>query len=156
MKPAPQSFVLWALGDARAQVLRNACKFIESLPLDKTWRITIEPQTKDRTSRQNRYLNGVVYKTVGDALGYERDDISEWFCGEIFGWRERSKPGGRVERVPVRTTTTDEDGRRRVQSREEFANYTERCIRLAIQHGIYVPEPNESDYDTAPAIARAA
>ena len=139
----PQRFILHAMDTNRVPILANAHRFLDSLPASKSWRIEVAQHTKSRTPPQCRYLNGVAYKLIGDALGFERDDISEYLCGEFFGWREKALPGGRSEQVPIRTTTTDEDGKRAVLSVKQFAEYVEFCQRYAAEHGVFVPDPNE-------------
>ena len=52
-------------------------------PAPKHWQIEVKPYSKPRSNPQCRYLNGVAYKLLGDATGYERDDISEYLVGRI-------------------------------------------------------------------------
>lgn len=139
----PTRFVLRADDTVRVNVLANCKRFLDLLPTDKSWQVDIKPFAKSRSNDQCRYLNGVVYATIGDALGFDRDDISEYLCGSYFGWHDKPLPGGRSVQVPNRTTTTDENGKRAVLSVKEFADYVEFCQRFAAEHGIYVPSPNE-------------
>ena len=135
-----QRFILHADAN-RATVLANAIAFLQRLPSSKSWRVEVAQYMKSRSSAQCRYLNGVAYKLIGDALGFDRDDISEYLCGQYFGWRTKPLPGGRSEQVPIRTTTTDADGKRSVLSVKEFAEYVEFCQRFGAEHGIFVPDP---------------
>lgn len=135
------TFVLRANDQARQRVIENACEFLRRLSPAKSWSVEVAPFAKSRSNEQCRYLNGVVYATIGAALGFDRDDISEYLCGSYFGWREKPLPGGRCTHVPNRTTTTDADGKRSVLSVKEFADYVEFCQRFAAEHGIYVPDP---------------
>jgi hypothetical protein len=139
----PQRFVLRADDTVRVNVLANCKRFLDLLPSDKSWQIEIAPLVKSRSNGQCQYLNGVAYKVIGDALGFDRDDISEYLCGQYFGWRDKPLPGGRSTQVPIRTTTTDADGKRDVLSAKAFSDYVEFCQRFAAEHGIYVPDPNE-------------
>lgn len=144
-----QPFTLHANDTNRVTVLSNLHRFLDLLPSSKSWRVEIALHTKARSSSQCRYLNGVAYKLIGDALGFERDDVSEYLCGVFFGWRTKPLPGGRSEQVPIRTTTTDADGKRAVLSVKEFAEYVEFCQRFAAEHGIHVPDPHEDDRQLA-------
>lgn len=144
MTTRAQRFVLRANDTTRANVLANAQRFLAALPASKSWRVEITEFKKSRSNDQCRYLNGVVYSTIGDALGFDRDDISEYLCGTYFGWREKSLPGNRLASVPVRTTTTDADGKRAVISVKDFSDYVEFCQRFAAEHGIYVADPEQS------------
>lgn len=135
------TFVLRANDPNRPVVAGNAVKFIESLPVTKSFELTIKAHRKDRSNDQCRYLNGVAYAAIGAALGYDRDDISEYLCGEYFGWREKSLPGARAVSVPVRTTTTDADGKRSVLTTTEFMDYVAFVQRFGAEHGIYIADP---------------
>ncbi|HBG32059.1 MAG TPA: hypothetical protein DDW98_15780 [Gammaproteobacteria bacterium] len=97
---------------------------------------------RERSLRQCRYLNGVAYKLLGNATGYDRDDISEFLCGTYFGWKDKPIPGKRVKQVPVRTTTTDEEGKRCVLSKLEFAEYVDFVQRFGAKHGVVIPDPD--------------
>lgn len=135
------TFILHANHPGRANVLANLIAFLGKLPIAKSWQIEVKAYSKSRSNQQNRYLNGCAYAVIGEALGYDRDDISEYLCGVYFGWRRRDLPGGRHEQVPIRTTTTDEAGKRAVLSTKDFADYVEFVQRFAAEHGIYVPDP---------------
>lgn len=122
-------------------------KLLSGLSAGKTWEVVIRERRSTRSIRQCRYLNGVAYKLIGEATGYERDEISEFLCGAYYGWREKrvpKKPGcpDGVESVPVRTTTTDENGRRSVLSVTEFMDYVAFVQRFAASKGIYIPDPD--------------
>jgi hypothetical protein len=96
----------------------------------------------ERTPAQCRYLNGVAYALLCKHAGYERDDVSEYLCGLYFGWREKSLPGGRTEQVPIRTTTTDEDGNRDVLEGQPFWDFVDWVQRFGAKHGVVIPDPD--------------
>ena len=102
---------------------------------------------RERSHPQCRYLNGVAYKLLSDATGYERDEISEFCCGMYFGWIEKkcpktpANPKG-IKSVPRRTTTTDENGERDVLSKTDFADYVARVQRFGAKHGVLIPDPD--------------
>jgi len=140
------SFVLHRNASNRSQILANCVSFLSQLPDDKPWQVSITPYRKERSSPQNRYLHGVVYKTLSDALGFDSSDVAEYLLGTYYGWNERALPGGRRESKPMRTTTTDENGDRKVLSKAEFADYVDFCLRYGAEHGIYIPSP-EQEFD---------
>lgn len=119
-------------------------KAVNELPKGKSWMVEVKAYRDDRSSKQCRYLNGVAYKLLGEATGYDRDDISEYLCGQYFGWKDKRKPGKQVVQVPVRTTTTDENGERHVLSTTEFSDYVAFVQRFAAEHGIHIPDPDEA------------
>lgn len=127
---------------ARERLLRIIDGF---LPLTRAWAVDIKPYVKERSSKQNKWLHGVAYKLLSDATGYEREDIAEYLLGTHFGWKDRKLPGKRVVQVPIRTTTTDEDGRRKVLTVEQFAEYKDFIQRFGAEHGIIIPDP-DPDY----------
>lgn len=131
-------------GDAdRARILQNLHTFLDRLPDTQSWCVEVKRHVRERTEPQLRYLNGVAYKILGDHLGYERDEIAEEMNGEYFGWTERKMPSGRVKRVPLRTTTTNERGEREVLDAQQFANYVDFVQRFAAEQGCYIPDPEK-------------
>jgi hypothetical protein len=134
----------------RAKAIELATAVLAALDELVAWKVTVEPVQIDRTIQQNRYLNGVAYKMIGEVTGYERTEIHEYFLGLYFGWRQKkvprkpSNPRG-LESVPVRTTTTDETGKRRLLSTEDFWKYVEFLQRFAASRlQLVIPDPDPS------------
>lgn len=132
---------------------RNLSKivaFLSALSERKAWRITVCEERSSRSTQQCRYLNGVAYKLLSDRTGYERDDISEYLCGQYFGWkkvkvpRTPSNPAG-IEDRPIRTTTTNDLGKRDVLSVMDFMDYVAFVQRFGAEHGVFIPDP-DPDY----------
>jgi hypothetical protein len=146
---AEQSFVLQRLL-SRERAIERIATVLKGLAQDRAWKVSVAEHKPHRSDAQLRYLNGVCYKIIGDAIGYERDEVSEFLCGTYFGWKEKkvpkkpSNPLG-IESVPIRTTTTNADGKRSVLGKLEFADYVAFCQRFAAKKGIYVPDP-DPDY----------
>jgi hypothetical protein len=114
--------------------------FVQSqpLPLDvecKRWR-------KSRSNDQNAML-WAMYEPIAEAMGFDRDDLHEWFCGKFWGWKDVKvprtprSPEGYVS-VPVRTTTRDSDGKRNVIDTKTFSEFVDLVDRTAAQAGVYV------------------
>ena len=131
----------------RERVAEQIAVFVRALDAAKAYRVTVEAATIPRTSQQNRYLWGVAYKLIADAVGYEVDEVAEYLCGYMWGWTEKrvpkkpSNPTG-IESVPIRTTTTDENGKRSVLSKMEFADYVAFVQRFGAKHGVHIPDPD--------------
>ncbi len=133
----------------RESKVAGIAKFLLSLSMAKAWTITVEEARSHRSTQQNKYLNGVIYKILSDATGYERDDISEYCCGLYCGWKDKRvprtprNPEG-VESKPCRTTTTDENGRRDVLKWDAFSDYVAFLQRhfAQIKTPIYLPDPD--------------
>lgn len=111
----------------------------QPLPLD----VDAKPWRKSRSNEQNALL-WAMYAPLAEYMGYDRDDIHEWFCGKFFGWRDVKVP--RTPRnpeglasVPLRSTTRDENGKRNVIDKATFAKFVEMVDRVAAQAGVFVP-----------------
>ena len=143
------AFILPKLLPRDKQICR-VVDMLEDLPISKSWKVEIRECKSERSDLQNNYLNGVCYKLIGDAIGYERDEVSEFLCGLRWGWKDKrvpkkpSCPTG-IESVPIRTTTTNEEGRRSVLGKTEFSEYVAFVQRFAASKGIVIPDP-DPDY----------
>ena len=124
-----------------AELERLGRVIMSTLP-GKRLAVEISAYAPKRSDRQNNYLNGVAYKLLSDATGYERDDISEYLCGLYFGWKDKPMPGKRVVQIPIRTTTRDENGNRSVLKKLEFSEYVAFVQRFGAKHGVYIPDPD--------------
>jgi hypothetical protein len=128
--------------DRESDISRLAAVLLAALP-GKRVKVEFKEFRKERSSPQCRFLNGVAYKLLSDATGYERDDISEYLCIQFFGGKEKRVPGKRTVTVPLRTTTTDAFGKRSVLTTQEFSDYVAFVQRFGAQHGVFIPDPNE-------------
>ncbi|HEY0916522.1 MAG TPA: hypothetical protein VGE22_16735 [Solimonas sp.] len=127
--------------------LARIARFLKDFQPGKRLLIQVDAAKKERTKQQCRYLNGVAYKLLSDHTGYERDDISEYLCGRYFGWvkvkcpKTPSNPEG-FKDVPLRTTTTDENGKRAVLKWDVFGEYVAFVQRFGAKHGVFIPDPD--------------
>lgn len=139
-------------GDARRiSDIARVVAALEELPYGQRWRVTVEEQKATRTIEANAYYWGVVVEALSKATGYESEEVHEFLCGARWGWRDKrvpkkpSNPHG-VESVPLRTTTTDENGRRAVLSGSDFWEFIEFARRFAAERAnVVVPDP-DPDY----------
>ena len=138
--PKPATYQLNANGPEREGVKQRAHEFIDRLPADKSWVVTVKPFTKSRTHPQNAALFGVAYPALTDATGYTPDELHDAFCQRFFGTLEVEVTGQLVTR-PVRTTTTNEQGERELMSTAEFARFYELVQQVGAEAGIDVPSP---------------
>lgn len=106
---------------------------MQRLATDKAWKITVEEYRPRRTHDQNAYLWGVCYRTIKEQLlGWDLDDIHEFFMGECFGWETIEGLGG-LRLRPLRHSSK--------LSVEEFSQYIDFVHRRAAEHGIYIRDP---------------
>lgn len=134
-----QQFILHANDANRTRIVANLQKFIDALPATKPWKIEIAQYQKRRSDQQNRYLWGVVYPAFCKVLdGWDAEDVHEFLLGEHFGW-ETFDGLGRKKVKPIRRSSK--------LTKVEFAEYVDHAIRIAADHGIYVPAPEEGEFD---------
>lgn len=111
----------------------------QKLPLS----VECKPYKATRSNDQNALL-WAMYGPLAEHMGYDAEDVHEWFCGRMWGWKDVKvpktprNPEG-LANVPVRTTTRDENGKRSVIDKAEFAKFVEMVDRVAAQAGVYIP-----------------
>lgn len=91
--------------------------------------VLIRPHREQRTTRQNRYLWGVVYALIAEHCGYEVDELHEALAMKFLRIEDDPLTGSpRRKRTPKTNTA-------------EFAAYLDQCIRFAAELGVVVPDP---------------
>jgi len=132
----------------RDNALKHGMTVLSGLDEDEAWRVSAEPVKDSRSTSQNAYLWAVPYKMISEATGYEVDEVHEYMLGRHFGWKDKRVPKTPrtpegVVSVPMRTTTTDEHGKRSVLSKEAFSEYVDFIQRFgAIKLGLVIPDPD--------------
>jgi hypothetical protein len=113
----------------------RACNFINSLPLDKPWRVTVEQYKPRRSDQQNRFLWGYVYKTICEHLpGWTADDVHDFCLGECYGW-ETVEGLGRKRLRPVQRSSK--------MNKQDFADYISWIQQRMAEHGILIDDPDQ-------------
>lgn len=131
----------------RELVAKRLERFVLECFPGKRLRVSIEEDKSTRTSQQNRYLYGVCYARISEAIGYEPEDVAEFCLGSYFGWvtvkcpKTPSNPNG-CKDVPRRTTTKNEEGQRDVLKWDAFGDYVAWIQRFAAKKGILIPDPD--------------
>lgn len=133
----------------RAQDVASLSRLLLALLPESYLTVTAEPYKKERTAKQRASLFGVAYASLMPQMGLrgaaEKDELHRFFCCEYWG----TKATVFGERIPIRTTTTDERGQRDVIStREQLALYAFIQQRAA-EHGFDVPDPDPMWRDRA-------
>lgn len=93
--------------------------------------VVVKPYRAQRSSQQNRYYHGVVVALLAEHCGYDHDDMHEALAMKFL----------RIEDCPV--TGAPRRLRTPKADTKQFADYLDACIRLAAEHGVVIPEPNE-------------
>ncbi len=135
-------------GDVRrSRDVARVVHALEDLPEDKSWRVVIEQMKSTRSLRANAYYWGVVVEMISQATGYEPEEVHEYLCGARWGWKDKRRPktprnAEGIESVPVRTTTTDEHGKRSVLSITQFEDFVEFARRFSsMKLNLVIPDP---------------
>jgi hypothetical protein len=110
----------------------RALAAIEHLKVVFPCELLVLPWKPRRTEQQNRYLWGVVYRTISGETGNEVNDLHDYFLGEFFGWEEYDVLGRKKMRPRERSS-------RQVKAR--FSEYIEFIISRAANLGIVIPPP---------------
>lgn len=126
----------------REAVIVRVAETLRFFQLGKPVNVKMTIARPERTIPELRYLWGVAYKMLAENFGYEPDEISEYLCGQYFGWKPKKLPGGRNHEVPIRTTTEDEDGNRDVLLGDAFWKYVEWIQRVGARQGLVIPDPD--------------
>ena len=90
------------------------------------------PEKKEtRSGKQRRYQWGVVYKIIGDELGYTDEEVHQLMCEQFLSYTKDFKQF-------VKSTTK--------LNTKEMEEYLEQVRKFAaMELSINVPLPNESD-----------
>lgn len=150
-----QRFVLHANDRGRDLVRANVHTFVDRLPANTAWDVTITKHEKDYSAKQRRSIFGAAYKALMEFSGLEGDEdkrsLHRFMCGEYFGWKD-----GAFERKPRRSTTIDENGRKhKITTREALAFYAF-LQRRGSEVGCFVPDPDPFWFEKAEREERAA
>lgn len=129
-------------GDDRIRF--NLIEAIKQWPRDVPLEANLSKPKDSRSDQQNRALFGVLYPPLMEFMGLrgqsEKEYLHEFFCGDYFGWREIDIMGAK-KKAPVRTTTTNADGKREVLSKPEFAGFMDFIYQRAAEAGCVLPDP---------------
>lgn len=94
--------------------------------------LTIEEETKKRTTRQNKFLHGPVLKAFRE-LGWTEEDTKTELC-LLFLPVEHVRPDGAVVIVPGHTSTL---------TVAQFNEFLEKVIQYAAEHDVYIADADE-------------
>lgn len=99
---------------------------------DQDIEVTLQKKRKPRSDKQLRYYWAVIVEMIAEAAGYTPEEAHE-----ALKWHFLKIPDARL---PTVRSTGD-------MSTAEIEEYYSRCRQLGSEiYGIYIPEPNESEY----------
>jgi len=131
------------VGPSRDRQKSALSQYLAALPELKSYTVEVKQYRRNRSSEQNRYLWGVVYRRIIDAMPgtkIDPDHLHEYWLGECFGW-DVCDVIGWAKKVPMKRSSK--------LSTVEFIEFYEFIQRRCIETmGLYVPSPNEvTDHD---------
>ena len=125
----------------RQRIADNLRDFVMTAMPGKELRVEVKEYKKPRTDAQLAALFGVAYPVLEEATGFTKDELHEAFCRRFFGTVSIEVMGCPIVR-PIRTTTTDENGKRDVIPRAKFSEFYSMVQQVGAEIGVYVPEPD--------------
>lgn len=124
------------------RVIARVVGFLHSWPAEKPCHIRCERFVIGRTNKQNAALFGLAYKILRDETGHELDELHDFFCRRFFGVHEFEVLGEKHTR-PMRTTTTDENGKHDIIPWDRFSEFFESVRTFAASElMIAIPDPD--------------
>lgn len=129
----------------RDRIQANAIRAIEQSPDNHPTLVELKRYRRPRSNPQNATLWGVIYPPIMEHMGLrgeqDREDLHEFWCGEYFGWRQTAILG-KTKQHPIRTTTTDENGKRDVLATVDFMDFCAFIQQRMAEHGVVIPDPD--------------
>lgn len=132
----------------RSRAIGRVVEALEALDHSKKYCVRVDQYKHERSESQNGYLWGCPYKILAEHTGFEAEELHAYFCGQIFGWKDKRvpktprNPSG-IESVPVRTTTRNEHGERDVMRWDAFSDFWSYIQRFAAQKlNVHIPDPD--------------
>lgn len=141
-KPArPERYVIDPSFEYVEQIRANVITHVLSID-DGPHVVQVTKFRKPRTDPQNNALflaYGILMADVGLAGEREKNELHRNFCGDFFGWVDLACGARR----PLRTTTTDENGKRDVLPWDRFCEFYEHVRRTAAEAcSCVIPDPD--------------
>lgn len=125
----------------RPRVLENLIRMLQGLDDKHTYVVESKRYQKPRTNKQNSALWGVAYPALRQQTGNDADSLHEYFCGEFFSW-VIVEVMGYEKKVPRRTTTHDENGKKDVMGSLWFCDFYDFIQQRSSENGYEVPDPD--------------
>lgn len=130
------------VGASRENQTAKLLDQIGKLESNKAYNVEIKQYRRNRSSEQNRFLWGVVYRTIIDNTPgpkLDPDHLHEYWLGECFGW-DVTDVLGWSKRAPMKRSS-------KLSTTEfiEFHEFIQR--RCAETRGLYIPDPGEFTHE---------
>jgi len=125
------------VGQSRPRQVEVLCEYIAKLPAGKAFTVEIKEYRRKRSQDQNKYLWGVVYRIIRDAMDEPKpttEQLHEYWLGECFGWDVIDQFGMVLKKPLERSHDKDT---------ETFGKYWQFIQRRCAETmGIFIPDPD--------------
>lgn len=126
-------------GNGAAVALGRIRRYLEGLPSNVAFDVTVAEHKPRRSLAQNAYLWGVVYPAILEheqLRGWSPDDLHEYCLGEWSGWEKiECQAFGRARLRPRMRSST--------LNKQQFTDFIEDIKARMAALGIQIPEANE-------------
>ena len=125
--------------ESRQRAIESLAAFAKRLPLNKPWRWRLDELKGDRTGPQNNALFGVAYPPLCKYLNCTDEALHQVMCQKFFGVKVLLGVPS-----PLRTTTTDLEGKRDVIPFDMFQDFYTMVQQVGadLEDPIYIPDPD--------------
>lgn len=136
-------FVKQKVQVAKGGSIVNVVAAISALSKEQALDITIDKVRNKRSEYQLGALYGVAYEMLTEVTGYTKDELHTAMCIKFYG-NKRKEIFGEALNLPIRRTTTDENGDDDVVSTEVFSEFYAMVQREGAEIGCIIPDPDRS------------
>ena len=120
----------------RDGMIRRICLMLESLPMDKAWRVSVEEAKNPRSLSQNALLwalYGQIIQKGGEAMaGYTKEELHEVMLEQFSGFERYTLFGVEKTRALERSSK---------MNKQVFSDFIDHIVRLTAGMGIVLDLP---------------
>ena len=125
-----KKFILWT---ERREIRANCLDYINCLPFDITWDISIAKHVNNKTASQRGWFHKLC-ALFGDEIGMQAGDVKEIAKAKLFGWQQINYGG---------ITLTLAAGHSETLNADKYGELIETVYMLAGESGIVLPEADK-------------
>lgn len=107
--------------------------------------LTVAEAKREQSQSQLGALFGIAYKILMQEIGLrgerEKAELHDTFCGMYWG-QKTIRIAGEDRTLPIRTTTTNEEGKRDVITTKQQIDFYEFIQHKAAEMGFDIPDPD--------------
>ena len=125
-----KKFILW---EGRHEIRANCREYINELPTDVTWDVTIAKHVNSKSKEQRGWFHKLC-AILREEIGIQEGDVKEIAKAKLFGWKQVEYGG---------VTLTLSDGHSETLNADKYGELIETVYMLAGESGIVLPEADK-------------